>query len=69
MKKTLFSTLLISLALAGTGSGQVAEQPESARELSPTAVTDADLPYVYTNWKHYTVADGLPNDHIFAVKV
>ncbi|MGB6854627.1 MAG: ABC transporter substrate-binding protein, partial [Thermoanaerobaculia bacterium] len=39
------------------------------RELSPTAVTDADLPYVYTNWKHYTVADGLPNDHIFAVKV
>ena len=27
------------------------------------------LPYVYTNWKHFTVADGLPNDHIFAVKV
>jgi hypothetical protein len=27
------------------------------------------LPYVYTNWKHFTVADGLPNDHIFAVRV
>ena len=27
------------------------------------------LPYVYTKWKHFTVADGLPNDHIFAVKV
>jgi ligand-binding sensor domain-containing protein len=26
------------------------------------------LPYVYTNWKHFTVADGLPDDHIFAVK-
>jgi ligand-binding sensor domain-containing protein len=28
----------------------------------------AGLPYVYTHWKHFTVADGLPNDHIFAVK-
>jgi len=27
-----------------------------------------ELPYVYTNWKHLTVEDGLPNDHIFAVK-
>ncbi len=26
------------------------------------------LPYVYTKWKQFTVADGLPNDHIFAVK-
>jgi ligand-binding sensor domain-containing protein len=26
------------------------------------------LPYVYTNWRHFTVEDGLPNDHIFAVK-
>ncbi len=29
---------------------------------------DDQLPYVYTNWRHFTVADGLPNDHIFAVK-
>jgi ligand-binding sensor domain-containing protein len=27
------------------------------------------LPYVYTSWKQFTVADGLPNDHVFAVKV
>ncbi len=27
------------------------------------------LPYVYTTWKHFTTKDGLPNDHIFAVKV
>ena len=26
------------------------------------------MPYVYTKWKHFTVEDGLPNDHIFAVK-
>jgi len=28
----------------------------------------ADLPYVYTHWRQFTVEDGLPNDHIFAVK-
>jgi ligand-binding sensor domain-containing protein len=27
------------------------------------------MPYVYTEWEQYTVADGLPNDHIFSVKV
>ncbi len=27
------------------------------------------LPYVYTNWKQFTVKDGLPNNHIFAVKI
>lgn len=26
------------------------------------------LPYVYTEWEHYTTEEGLPNDHIFAVK-
>ena len=34
-----------------------------------TAADEAvKLPYVYTNWRHFTVEDGLPNDHIFAVK-
>lgn len=28
----------------------------------------AKLPYVYTRWKQFTVKEGLPNDHIFAVK-
>jgi len=27
------------------------------------------LPFVYKSWKQFTVKDGLPNDHIFAVKV
>jgi len=26
------------------------------------------LPFVYTKWKQFTKADGLPNEHIFAVK-
>jgi hypothetical protein len=26
------------------------------------------LPYVYTDWKHLTVDDELPNDHVFAIK-
>jgi ligand-binding sensor domain-containing protein len=26
------------------------------------------LPYIFTKWKQFAVADGLPNDHIFAVK-
>lgn len=28
----------------------------------------ADLPFVYTKWKQFTKAEGLPNEHIFAVK-
>ena len=27
------------------------------------------LPYIYTKWRQFTVEDGLPNDHVFAVKV
>ncbi len=44
---------LLVLALAGVMSAADAPQ----------------LPYVYTKWKTFTTADGLPNDHIFAVKV
>ncbi|ACB76230.1 hypothetical protein [Opitutus terrae] len=33
---------------------------------SPAA--DPGLPYVYTQWEQFTTKDGLPNDHIFAVK-
>jgi ligand-binding sensor domain-containing protein len=27
------------------------------------------LPYVYTKWKQFTMAEGLPSDHVFSVKV
>jgi len=43
---------------ANRGTRSTEENPKSAPK----------LPYVYTNWKHLTVKDGLPNDHIFAVK-
>ena len=44
--------------------------PVPAGEATPAGPPGAPkLPYVYTNWKQFTVADGLPNDHIFAVKV
>ena len=33
----------------------------------PASTAPAKLPYVYTKWKQFTVKDGLPNDHIFAV--
>ncbi len=29
---------------------------------------NTELPYVYTEWRQFTVAEGLPNDHIFSVK-
>lgn len=35
---------------------------------APQGSAGDGLPYVYTQWKHFTVADGLPNDHVFAVQ-
>jgi len=52
-------TTLAALLLA-------AAAPALAQAPAPSG---AKLPYVYTLWKHFTVADGLPNDHIFAVEV
>lgn len=34
----------------------------------PPAAAEQALPFVYTDWKHLTTEDGLPNDHVFAVK-
>ena len=31
------------------------------------AAEPVKLPYVYTKWKQFTVADGLPNDHILSL--
>ncbi len=47
--------LLPCLALAAAG-------------LQAGAGDDPGLPFVYTEWEHLTVKDGLPNDHIFAVR-
>jgi hypothetical protein len=37
--------------------------------LMAPAVAEQGMPFVYTQWKQFTVKDGLPNDHVFAVKV
>lgn len=45
---------------------------EPREPASPSVRGPADglgMPYVYTQWQQYTTADGLPNDHVFAVKV
>src|SRR5512137_1321410 len=56
MKTRTPLALLLLAALAATAFAAPAPAPPK-------------LPYVYTQWKQFTVADGLPNDHIFAVKV
>ena len=57
-------TLVWAVALTVT----VAAEGETATTATAAQGAGDGMPYVYTNWKHYTVADGLPNDHIFAVK-
>jgi len=42
--------------------------PPNALAGTSPAAHDGQLPYVYTQWKHFTAKDGLPNEHIFAVK-
>jgi hypothetical protein len=49
----------------GAEASKAVEPPQSP---APKPAADNELPYVYTHWKHFTTADGLPNDHIFAVK-
>jgi ligand-binding sensor domain-containing protein len=36
--------------------------------LAGLAFAESGTPYVYKNWRQFTVEDGLPNDHIFSVK-
>jgi ligand-binding sensor domain-containing protein len=57
---------LILIAVLATPIATWSAEPATP---TPTPASQAKgLPYVYTNWKHITKADGLPNDHIFAVK-
>jgi ligand-binding sensor domain-containing protein len=55
MKLTRAAALSIVLMLPGFAATMAEEE--------------AGRPFVYTQWEQYTVEDGLPNDHIFAVKV
>ncbi|MFZ5927299.1 MAG: ligand-binding sensor domain-containing protein [Acidobacteriota bacterium] len=50
--KTGAILLAIAISFSAPAAGQGAEK----------------LPFIYTKWKQFTVKDGLPDDHIFAVK-
>jgi ligand-binding sensor domain-containing protein len=40
----------------------------AALGFAQTPAANPKLPFVYTKWKQFTKADGLPNEHVFAVK-
>ena len=52
----------VLMTLTGVALGQAGRQDESLKSGGGL------LPYVYTEWQHYTTKTGLPNDHIFAVE-
>jgi ligand-binding sensor domain-containing protein len=58
-----------STASPEAAPGSAGEQPAAAESAGMPGAVDPGLPYVYTRWEQFTVKDGLPNDHIFAVKV
>jgi len=58
--------ILLLLSLAG-GAWSCASQ--TGLKEGPASPDGSALPYVYDRWEHFTVADGLPNDHVFAVEV
>jgi ligand-binding sensor domain-containing protein len=47
-------------------AGTVWTLESSEKTVAPGA--DLGLPYVYTKWEQFTTHEGLPNDHIFAIK-
>lgn len=59
----------LSLNSAILADDQQAAPTGAAAPNTEQAVSDDMLPYVYTDWQHFTMKDGLPNDHIFALKV
>jgi ligand-binding sensor domain-containing protein len=58
------AALLLVTSVSASGTLHVA-----AQETLPQAHEPLGFPYVYTNWQQFTVEDGLPNDHIFAVEI
>ncbi len=53
--------------VAGLAGCATTERAGPARATTQSA--PVDMPYVYTHWEQYTMNDGLPNDHIFALAV
>jgi ligand-binding sensor domain-containing protein len=71
VQKSIVATAALG-AMVCLLSGADPPRPQGPTPLAATQVAgvpDDALPFVYTRWRHFTVADGLPSDHIFAVKV
>lgn len=58
----------ILTAAAGLAPAFLLTSAAGPGNIAPWRPAAVELPYVYTQWKQFTVKDGLPNDHIFAVK-
>ena len=56
MKRTIVLGLTLSVAALAA----------EAQDASPSLL--AGEPYVYSQWESFYAADGLPNDHIFALR-
>jgi ligand-binding sensor domain-containing protein len=63
--------LAATVSSVAAGAESSATASTSPAQDAPVATSEAGpgLPYIYTDWRQFTVKDGLPNDHIFAVKV
>ena len=58
--------MALALAVASLPFGAAAGEAPSTAGATPGP--SPRLPYVYTRWKQFTTENGLPNDHVFAVK-
>ena len=82
-RSAMLSFLAVSMAgVVGCMSGQrhttetttaqlasLRDTSQAPRDLESAEDKTLGMPYVYTKWEHFTTKDGLPNDHVFAVKV
>ncbi len=61
----------VELQAAATAESKVGAttKPDAGPAAVAADVNLPGMPYVYTKWEQFTTKDGLPNDHIFAVKV
>jgi ligand-binding sensor domain-containing protein len=61
--------LAMALSFGVVAGCQSADTPPMELSPSQEGVVATGMPYVYTEWEQLTTADGLPDDHVFTVKV
>ncbi|MBC8873622.1 MAG: regulator [Planctomycetes bacterium] len=67
MKSLFTATIWCMLTVASVPNSATGQEP-APKEATARPSGELKLPYVYTDWQQFTVKDGLPNDHIFAVE-